>query len=101
MMMTPTLRHEWRHGFGEPQDESIDGENESEESKQIDEERRQKHVDKDIEAIVVHLIGEIEGRPRRSLCVSVGGEVWVHQRVIREEPFERLLVERSKEFRSL
>ena len=27
------------------------------------------------------------GRPRQSLCVSVGGEVWVHQRAIRGRAF--------------
>ncbi|KAJ9696430.1 hypothetical protein PVL29_008581 [Vitis rotundifolia] len=52
MMMTPTLTHS--NGdmvSGELQDGLIDGENESEESKQIDEERRKKNVDKDIETI--------------------------------------------------
>ena len=49
MMMTPTLKHS--NGdmvSGELQDGLIDGENENKESKQIDEEMRQKDVDKDI-----------------------------------------------------
>ncbi|RVX20640.1 Potassium transporter 5 [Vitis vinifera] len=68
MMMTPTLTHSNEDMVsGELQNELINGENENEESKRIDEERRQEDVDKDIEAIdratqagVVHLIGEIE-----------------------------------------
>ena len=65
MMMTLTLTQDmvsW-----ELQDGSIDGENESEESNQIDEERCQEDVDKDIEATNiatqaggVHLIGETD-----------------------------------------
>lgn len=68
MMMTPTLTHSNEDMVsGELQDGLINGENESEESKQINEERRQEDVDKDIETIdratragVVHLIGETE-----------------------------------------
>ncbi|KAJ9696429.1 hypothetical protein PVL29_008580 [Vitis rotundifolia] len=68
MMMAPTLTHS--NGdmvSGELQDGLIDGENESEKSKQIDEERCKENVDKDIEAIdrvtrtgEVHLIGDIK-----------------------------------------
>ncbi|RVW54550.1 Potassium transporter 5 [Vitis vinifera] len=68
MMMTPTLTHSNEDMVsGELQDGLINGEKESEESKQIDEERRQEDVDKDMEAIdraaragVVHFIGENE-----------------------------------------
>ncbi|RVX20638.1 Potassium transporter 5 [Vitis vinifera] len=64
----PTLTHSNEDMVsGELQDGLINGEKESEESKQIDEERRQEDVDKDIEAIdraaragVVHFIGENE-----------------------------------------
>ena len=66
MMMTLTLIHSNKNMvFGELQDGLINGENESKESKRIDEERHHEDVDKNIEAIdrvsrasVVHLIGE-------------------------------------------
>ncbi|KAJ9696431.1 hypothetical protein PVL29_008582 [Vitis rotundifolia] len=68
MMMTLTLTHSNRDMVsGELQDRLIDDKNESEESKQIDEERCQEDIDKNIEAIdrgarpgVVHLISEIK-----------------------------------------
>ncbi|RVW54593.1 Potassium transporter 20 [Vitis vinifera] len=68
IMMTVTLTHNSGDIVsGELQDGLINGENESEESRQIDEKRRQQDVKKDIEVIdraaqvgVVHLIGETE-----------------------------------------
>ena len=68
IMMTVTLTHNSGDIVsGELQDGLINGENEREESKQIDEKRHQQDVKKDIEVIdsaaqvgVVHLIGETE-----------------------------------------
>ncbi|XP_034691225.1 potassium transporter 5-like isoform X2 [Vitis riparia] len=68
IMMTVTLTHNSGDIVsGELQDGLINGENESKESKQIDEKRCQQDVKKDIEVIdraaqvgVVHLIGETE-----------------------------------------
>ena len=79
-MMTPTLTHSNGDMVSrELQDGLIDGENESEESKKIDEKMRQKDVDKENEAIdkaawagVIEVMAKKGSKLGKNVLINVG-----------------------------